>query len=441
MEISYKDSNGDIVWVSEQNPLPSAATVDTATLATSANQEAMNSRLDVLTAAQTLFGSLAVESTQVIADYKQLDGKDTTLFNEVVGSGGVSSYQSSHASVMMQVTSNNDFVIRQSKAVHNYTSGNPLIIRLTTREINPVVGRIKRIGYFSSDTIPPYNTGLDGWCMETDPNGIDVWFRLYKFGVVTYQKKQSEWSNVAARTLDFSLFTALEIDASWLGGTATAFKFIIGKSVILAHVFENSSSGSTIYVGSPNQFIRYEIRATATGLATNLWQICSSVGSQGGSLSKGIHRDYSLRETFVNANTGGVAYLLVAVRPSSKNTVLNVPKIEGIAATADNFQLQLLLNPVISGALTWLGIDGQSYQYAKGDTVGNPSANTVTGGTVIASKYGVASLSVSEITETLERVGRQITGAYDVLALVAIPTIAGAVNLDISGTLTVESFL
>lgn len=385
----------------------------------------------------TITGGIKNQRVITIGDYKQLNGKDGLLFNEVVNGTATSVHESANGGVKMTVNANGDYVIRESKATHNYTSGNPQEIELTTIDLTPVSGVVKRFGYISRSTVAPYTANLDGFCFETD--NTTIYAKVYKNGTAIFSEARASWDDPldgtgkSGLTLNLANFHAVYIDFLYLGGTCARFGFVVGNEVIIAHTFKNANFLNSTFVSSPNQPLCWEIRST--GGVGSMYHICGKVASQGDVDNVGINLAYSNGTSFINANTAGTKYALIGVKPTNRNSTVQVAKFGAMALTSDKCLIEVIINPTVAGTFTYNAITNTGYSIAYGDSAGNPSSNTVTGGVPIAAAYitgggeGVADL------QNLLKLGRTIVGVYDSAVLCVTPLTA---NLDMVGNITVK---
>jgi hypothetical protein len=278
----------------------------------------------------------------------------------------------------MSVTAQNgEYVIRQSFVRANYQPGKGQRQFITFVPDAQTPGFIQRVGYFSSSTTPPYIDDFDGLYFEDD--GTDRKFIVSKVGVPN-AVTQSDWddpldgSGPSGIDLDWTSGKLMFIDFAWLGLGPVQFGFIIGGVPVVAHKFAHEAIGS-VYIRSPNQPVRYEIRST--GGAGTLKQLCSAVMSEGGEQRLGNTVPIGTEGTPLNADVGGTMYALLGMRlkPDALDVVVIPEMLSMIVTSADTVEWQLLRNPVVAGTFTYSGVTNHPIERAVGAT-----ANTVTGG-------------------------------------------------------------
>jgi hypothetical protein len=388
-----------------------------------------------------LDGALNVAEIYNIAVYKQDKARDDLFFDTVTIGTGTAVYQATDGGVLMAVSANNDAVIRQTKQFHPYFSGSPQFAESTCVNMAAVANTVKRIGLFSTDSAAsPYTASRDGFYMESD--GADLHFKIDKNGTNIFTKVQSLWDDpmdgtgTSGITLDASKFQALVIEYLYLGGTDARFGFLINSKIIWAHTFHNANINASTFVASPTQPVRYEIRSS--GGTSDLLQVCSRVGSKGN--INVIPMEFSYQPpNFVNANTVGVIYAMCGVKLEDLRGIIKIVNIWCYALTADRFTVEVRLNPTVAGTFTYNAQSDTSYSIALGDSTGNPSTNTVTGGTVLFSRTVTSDQAFQlSFDNKLFQLGSTIAGVSDELVLCVTPK--GA-NLDVDGGFDVRELL
>lgn len=236
-------------------------------------------------------------------------------------------------------------------------------------------------------------------------------------------------------TLDLSKAQILIIDFEWLGTGRVRIGFIIDGNIFFVHEFNTANVLSVVYMSTPNLPLRYEIENTGAGGATILEHLCSTVISEGGVDDLGILRSQSLEVATVNANVIGTYYALLGIRQKSArlDSTIAMIRLSTLSTTNDPYHWQIRWNPTVAGTFVYADETNSLVQIAKGDTSGNPSANTVTSGTIVDSGYGTENSSLDTVITNTLRLGATISGTQDEIVLCVTP---GSVNLDITGAFT-----
>jgi hypothetical protein len=383
------------------------------------------------------FGRWRTSEPHTLFDSKQIFDNQALFWDDAQtsGAGTSSTYNTNQASTTIAVGNLTAGTrVRQTYMSFNYQPGKSQLIFMTAVISDGVTAGIKRrFGQFDA------NNGL---FIELDGSNLYAARRTFTSGVaVDTRVLQSAWNidplngtGPSGISLDLTKSQILIIDYEWLGVGRVRFGFVIDGIIYYCHQFLNANNLSLVYMSTPNLPLRYEISNDGTGAAAEFVTICSSVISEGGLEENGIVRSANLDATFVNANTIGTSYAMLGLRLKSNHigAVVNTLNQTVLAATTDNFLWELRLNPTVAGVFTYVDEINSSVQIAKGDTVGNPSTTTVTGGSIIQSGYGAVSSAVAAPIYSAKYPGASISGTRDEVVLCVTPL---GVNLDIYGSL------
>lgn len=381
-------------------------------------------------------GFLNVSNKTILGNYVQ-DKDDIPLLLDRVSSGGAT--QTWNNGVVDMAVGGAEYAICQSFKRHLYLGGKSQRVEITFNEMGVQANVEKRIGYFSSSTVAPYNTAYDGFYLEMDGTTHNI--VINKGGTPTATIPRANWDDpldgtgVSGVSIDLKDFTVMVMEFLYLGGTALTVSFIVGGVQYIAHRYENSSVNGTTFVNSPVQPVRWEVRGNGAG--GDLGQICAAVSSGGALDVVGFPHAVDLGfGNFINANSAGVTYLVAALRINDFRAVGLDITGDLLATTNDDYIARFIVNPTIAGAaLTWNAIPNSGYDWAIGDTA-NPSTNTVTGGTVIASAFGEGNSLRTLEANSLFQVGSDLDGNSDILALCVEPI---GTNLDIRGAINFKT--
>jgi hypothetical protein len=369
-------------------------------------------------------GRQRVSSPVPLIDLKHTKDKLPLFIDEVVIGGATSVHNVTNANVQMSVTNNLDAVIRQTFQRTNYQSGNSHFVECTFANIAPQTNVTKRVGYFSSNTTTPFNSNLDGLYLESSAGVVSV--NMAKNGTIT-SITQSTWNidkldgtGASGITADWTKSQILFIDFLWLGVGRVRFGFNINGKNIAVHEFNTANIGSSVYMVSPNQPIRYEIRST--GGAGTFDQICATVRTEGDGVTLGYNTSVNTGTTVSNYATIGTRYAALGVR--LKNTHFDVQTelqtISFLGTSNDDYRWEIIVNPTITGAFTYNGVTNSSLEFAIG--LGTP---TVTGGYIIASGYARQTTSINIPVNNLIKLGSSLAGVADTVVLTLTPISAG----------------
>lgn len=381
-------------------------------------------------------GALRVANKTVLGTYVQDKGPLTDFLDRI--SSGTATQTWSNGVVTMS-TSGTDYAICQSYKRHLYLAGFSQSPELTFNNFDNQTNVTKRLGYFSSVTTAPYATVFDGFFLEAD--GTNHKLVIYKFGTLIASINRADWDDpldgtgVSGYDLDFDLFTIVEFQFLYLGGSGLEMSFNVGGELVHAHTYANSSVNASTFIGSPVQPLRWEIRSN--GAAGTLGEICGGVTTGGALDIVGYPRSAATAiGTFINANATATQYLLVAIRANDVSAIGFDISGTSLSTTNDPYTLRLILNPTIAGTPVYNALGNSYFDFALGDTVG-VSGTTVTGGTVLETTYVSDRQRAGELqANSLFQPGVDLDGNYYIVALVVEPE---TTNLDIKGAINFKT--
>jgi len=323
-------------------------------------------------------GRQRVSQITTLGDYKTLNS-DEALLLENIGTGtGLFSNNKYNMSVI-----SGQYFIRRSKSYHHYFSGKSQLVELTFDGFQSEANTTKRVGYFSSNAVAPYDTNKDGFWLENTGTTIDL--VVSRFGVETLRKNITTWDGYASlSTYDWSKFTVCLFDFLWLGGAILRLFVKTDLGFVLAHTFNYSGTSNDTFTLSPNHSMRYEIRST-TGTGSFRY-ICAQVATEGSVGESGKQKAIDTGFTDIIYAAVGVEYPVKAIRKKTTHRDSGV-KITGaqlfVSSNSDRALMRILLNPTLSAPLTFTDVINSSVQEANGS-----NTITITGkGTVLFSKY------------------------------------------------------
>ncbi len=163
---------------------------------------------------------------------------------------------------------------------------------------------------------------------------------------------------------------------------------------------------------SPAKPIRYEIGTTlAQTFDVSMKQICCTILSEGGYTPLGYLRSY-LNESSINLSSTDYTHVLsLRLKPGFTKNLLKVLYYELIGGGGSTLYVQILRNPILSGA-TWVDVNSFS-QIATGASV------TYTGGEVIGSGFVVNSqrFALTDIPDNILVFQGDINGTPDIFTI------------------------
>jgi hypothetical protein len=324
------------------------------------------------------------------------------------------------------------YIVRQTKQYFPYFSGKSQLVEETYDTFGLQEGVIKRFGGFSSSADAPYDANKDGWWIESNGDDMTFYLVVSNFGTEKLRLDWTQWSNYGAiQNIDWDAFNVSLIDFLWLGGAVLrAFQKMPTGGFPEAHCYDYAGTQPGVFMRSPNQPLRYEIRST--GGAGTFRAICSQVATEGAltNQSKSIVLWHS---TLIAANAIGTIYAVKGVkkRADFRDIPIEINQFGGsMLATSDAGVWMLLLNPTLSAPLT----------YAQNGPVDEATATnqTVTGvGRVLGAIHvNQAGVSIPFADNQLAWMNIGIDDAPDeyvlaYLSLTSIQNINGALQLQV----------
>lgn len=390
------------------------------------------------------FGRARVSQLITNLEMRQLGDAQPLIVDTVTNGTGTSTYTLANSATTLATAASGDYVIRQTYATGVYQNGKSHLLEISFSGFESETNVIKRVGYFSSSTTAPYTASLDGLFLESNDTGI--YFRVYRSGTLVDSAEQANWDDpcdgsIACPTIDWTKTQLMVVDIQWLGVGRVALHLVVGEVTYRVHTFYHANTETLVYMTSPNQPMRWSIRQTGAG-SGSFDMICCAVHTEGGLNEITNVAAVSTGTNTVNANSAGTYYALVGLRlkASRPDARVNLTGYSILAVSADAYHWEIRLNPTVAGTFTYTDVTNYPTQHAIGDTAGNPSTNTVTGGTILSCGFGSGS-NTGEIASAIDTFARalgvSINGTLDTYVLCVSP-ISGFANLDVGGALRYE---
>jgi len=335
------------------------------------------------------FGRLRISAPYSEFDNKQLYDKNPLIWSERITGAGTSIHNPNLAQVSMHVASTPSSVIRQTKQRFNYQAGKGMLVSVSGNFQGSVPGVIKRMGFFDD---------LNGMYFMVDGTGMSVVIRSSATGSLAETVvPQANWNldkldglGSSGIKLDLTTQQILVIDFQWLGSGRVRFGFYLNGIVVLCHEIDHSNISTIVYTSTPNLPCRFDIVNAGTGAAASLLQGCASVISEAGFDQTGIIRsvDRGIQGLVTGAGSTAIVPLISIRLKATQTGTTIIPLSTEIMAGTNNgqiFRWCLLLNPVIAGVdhAVWSPLGSSSVEY----DISRTAANTLTGGTQVASGY------------------------------------------------------
>lgn len=378
------------------------------------------------------FGRLRVSPPHTLFDGKQIHDNLPLFWDdaEVSGGGTGSSFSANRASTTLSVGDTTaGRRLRQTYMRFNYEPGKSLLVMLT--------GVISQSGG---------GTGITGGMgYGDDNNGFFFYydegtFKLIRRSSVTGTPVDTEVSQGSFNgdnldgtgssrfTLDPTKAQIGWIDMEWLGVGSVRMGFVIDGNFVTCHTFHHANASVSVYMSTPNLPLRYWIENDGTGTASTLEHICTTVISEGGSDNSGVLLSASTTDgASLAASTANTLYASLGIRLKSAYAGANVRplKVSMVNTSSQDFEWKLLFNPTVAGTFTYADVTNAAVEWAYGAT-----ANTVTGGSLIASgfvKSGNSTGNIESLITSTRRLGIAIDGTRDTIVLCCLPFANNAV--------------
>jgi hypothetical protein len=369
-------------------------------------------------------GRNRVGQLTTLADLKTLNA-DETLLIETVGDG-TGSFANNKYSMTVAA---GEYLVRASKQYYPYFSGKSQVVEMTFENFHSQALVVKRVGYFSSNAVAPFDETYDGFYLED--SGTTKFLVCKNAGVDTLRIAFTDLDNYELiADYDWSKFTVVQFDFLWLGGAILRFFLKTDNGFILIHTFNFSGNNSGLIFKSPNHKIRYEIRSTGAGVGS-LIAVCSQVGTEGSINEAGKQRSVNIGHVGLSLATIGTTYPLLALRKSATHrdrTVKQIGLTNLVSSGNDYILISIQLNPTLSAALTYNSAGAGSYaEFA----VGNGTITVTGAGTVLWTNYYVVNTqtppSILEL-DYLSNIGMTLANVSDQLVICGTPVTATVVN-------------
>lgn len=368
---------------------------------------------------------------------KLLFDKQPFIWDEELVNGATSVHSSVNAAVTMGVSNSGDIAVRQTFQRFNYQPGKSQLAIMTARM--PIdAGVTKEIGYAKVATSSPYAV-QNGIVFGN--NGTEAYIAIYKNGVQTEIKLQSEWeidkmdgTGDSGITIDWSKCQIFVTDFQWLGVGRVRAGLEIDGNLHYVHEFNHANSVTSVYMSNPNLPLMYKI--SSSGGAGELDHICSTVVSEGGVSDGGVRRSpnrggSSSADRLENlVNDRKTAAFGLRLKSAYDGAVVQLLKVIAQNVTGGNYLWELHVNPTIRtysagttsdsvASFTWKQLDNSAVEYVNNTSNLHYLVRNNDEGTVIGSGYVSNNLdSVGVSLENDRYIGFAIDGTPDEVWLV-----------------------
>lgn len=319
-------------------------------------------------------GILRVGQQSTLLDGKQIRQANTDVW-DIVGTG-TDTFQDNKTDLSV---ASGEYLIHYTKRYFPYFSGKSQRVEATFDNFGVDANVIKRVGYFSSNAVAPYNSDLDGIYLEND--GATIRLKVDRKGTSVLNVPLSSWSGFSQlgdyqNAATWDNFTVVEFKFLWLGGAVLVLSVATDKGFTEAHRFSYPGATQDVFIESPHQTLRYEIRSsTGTG---SFRAICSQVATEGTTSNEGYSRSV-YNSSNISIATDDVTVLLgIRKQVAFRDKPIQIKEVKAvIGSNADQGIASLYINPTLSGALSYS--NRSIFQFAEG------TGQTVTAGEPVVS--------------------------------------------------------
>lgn len=369
------------------------------------------------------FGRLRVSEPYTLFDTNARYYDHQQFSNAITGNANVV-YVAAQSSFQLNVgASSGDSLIRESMRVFPYQPGKSQLTLLTFCMNTPKTNLRQRAGLFGAN---------DGIFFENDGTHNYMVIRSGSTGAEE-RVRQDAWngdrltgtggaSNPSGITLYPNRTQIFFTDVEWLGVGTVRTGFIIDGTYITCHSFNhaNQTGNTKVYMTTATLPVRYEItNVGATGSASMMTQICSTVISEGGYNSFGTTQSAGTGTTQKRLATGGTYYPIVSIRlaPTRLDSIVFPRQIDVLSPTVNYYRWVLLQNATLTGA-NWAGTS------PTGTVQYDVAATAISGGIEIQSGYAasreLAQLNAVDVFQF--QLGRTLAGVSDTVTLALAAT-------------------
>ncbi len=378
------------------------------------------------------FGRLRTAAVQNLLDIKHVYDKNPLQVNEVTAGTATSVFSQEFARVRMSTSSNNDLVIRQTKTHPIYQPGKSQLFEASFSNFALQTNVIKRVGGFDSFTGSPYNSVFDGFFLESNGVTNEISFQIWRSGTTVFSAATTVWDSneFDPINLNWSNTQLIMVDYQWLGVGRMRFGLNLSGQTIYFTEHNCANSEPNVYMSSPNQPIRYEIRQTGAG-SGYIDMICSQVSTEGA--LNGLYSTVSvINSTATTLDNSGTKYPFIGYRlkESYHAVTSQFSSLSVLNTSNDNYLLTVEFNPTLSVTPTWVDLPNSPFQYSVYN--GTVTTTITSSGHIMSSligEAGTSALTTLKIDDNQIRVGININGTLDEMWICITPLGANATFL------------
>jgi hypothetical protein len=375
------------------------------------------------------FGRLRTAAVQNLVDIKHVYDKNPLQISEVTAGTATSIFNQEYARVRMSTSANNDLVVRQSKTHPIYQPGKSQLFQASFSNFQLETNVIKRVGGFTSTTASTYNSVFDGYFLES--NGVTnvISFQIWRSGTTVYSAATTVWDDNGfdPTGINWSNTNLMSVDYQWLGVGRLRFGLDIAGQLFYFTEHNCANNEPNVYMSSPNQPIRYEIRQIGAG-SGYFDMICSQVSSEGA--LNGLYSTIGIQNsTTADLATSGTKYPYIGYRLKQdyKSVTSQYSSLSILNTSNDNYLVTIEYNPTLSVTPSWTNIPNSPFQYSVYN--GTVTATITSPGHIMTSligESGTSALTTIKVDDNQIRVGSNVNGTLDEMWVCITPLSSNA---------------
>lgn len=394
------------------------------------------------------FGRLKVSNPITLLEKKICNNAlPYTMSTLTENSGSITFNQSDPGYLTMNVVSDGDKVVRQSRLYTTYQAGKGLEIFVTgtlNASTSNFANTISRIGYFDdvNDKNATYETNRNGngFFFELNNGKLYVVERTSIGGIQTDNKiAQKDWNidpldgtGPSCITIDPTKRQIFFIQLEWLGVGNVMMGVVISGNLIFVHEFEHANKNSIYpYTNTATLPIRYELEST--GGSAEMVEICATVISNGGYNPKGTVFTKAMIE--IRTSTSMVEEGVFALRLQSDfrrsliklaNINFNIVPFSGANLLFRVYRFFDSDTAIIGGTWTSLPNSVAEYQIATASSDVSfmiPSTNLLIVEDYVSNTINLNISNLSDLLSTI--ITSNIEGISDIILVTVTPLVSG----------------
>ncbi len=396
------------------------------------------------TASLDAFGRLRVSESHTIFESKLLGADDSPLLwdeQEESGGSGVASTPTANKPYVDLSNANTTATVmtRQTYRRFHYQPGKSMLYLMTgVLDLSGGgTGLERRIGCFDDDNGAFFedNAGTIGVTTRTKDSGSAVDTTITQ---ANWNIDVMDGTGPSGFTANFASGQIFVIDFQWLSVGRVRFGLEIDGVIEYIHQVLISNNQTTPWCSTPNLPLRYQLIATSSSPASSMRCISSSIMSEGGQEELGVVHYASTGGAGVVTNAENSLFAVIGIRLKSTHIGATIQFLESsvqIHTASETLEWCILHNPTVADTFTYSGIANSACEKAIGAT-----ANTITGGTLIAGGYvesGTGASGHGSGTTPISNelgLGVSIGGTLDTHVL-AVRPIGGVSAAEVEGSL------